>query len=243
MIKTLLKTLLLLAAVGYLIFALIKVSRSPQEMLCTGIEYQFTDSVEASLIDEPMVTSLLAQKKISPKGKKLADVDVRGIQKMLADNPYIDTVSCYHTASGKICIRITPVHPMLHVFANDGDEFYIGEQGQIMPAGGLNNDLPVITGHVTRKYAATKLLPLGRLLKTDDYWRRQTQQIDVDEQGHIEIIPRFCEQKIRLGEPKDLTEKLARVRLFYEKAMPKAGWNKYNVIDATYADQIICTKE
>ena len=40
-----------------------------------------------------------------------------------------------------------------------------------------------------------------------------------------------------------LTEKLARVRLFYEKAMPKAGWNKYNVIDATYADQIICTKE
>ena len=183
MIKTLLKTLLLLTAVGYLIFALIKVSRSPQEMLCTGIEYQFTDSVEARLIDEPMVANLLAQKKISPKGKKLADVDVRGIQKMLADNPYIDTVSCYHTASGKICIRITPVHPMLHVFANDGDEFYIGEQGQIMPTGGLNNDLPVITGHLTRKYAATKLLPLGRLLKTDDYWRRQTQQIDVDEQA------------------------------------------------------------
>ena len=243
MIKTLLKTLLLLAAVGYLIFALIKVSRSPQEMLCTGIEYQFSDSVGAHLIDAPMVANLLAQKKISPKGKKLADVDVRGIQKLLDENPYIDTVTCYHTASGKICVRVTPVHPMLHVFANNGDEFYVGEQGQIMPAGGLNNELPIITGYVTRKYAATKLLPLGHLLKKDEYWKRQTQQIDVDEQGNIMIIPRFCEQKIRLGEPKDLTEKLARVRLFYEKAMPKAGWNKYNVINAAYADQIICTKE
>ncbi len=243
MIKTLLKTLLLLTAVGYLAFAVIKVSRSPKEMVCTGIDYQFPDSVGPSLIDADMVAHQLARKKISPKGKKLADIDIRGIQDLLAADPYIDTLTCYTTASGKICIRVTPVRPLLHVFADDGDEFYVGEHGEVMPAGGLNCDLPVVTGHVSRKFASTKLLSLAHLLRDDAYWGRQTQQVNIDPQGHLELIPRFCDQKIILGDTRDLENKLERVRLFYEKAMPKAGWNKYNVINATYNDQIICTKE
>ena len=243
MIKTLLKTLLLLAALGYLAFALIKVSRPPQEMVCTGVEYQFLDSTETRLIDQQMVSNQLAQHKISPKGKTLADIDIKGIEKLLSANPYIDTVTCYHTASGKLCIRIKPLHPIMHVFAEDGDEFYLDRQGHVMPAGGLGTNLPVVTGYATRKYASTKLIPLATLLKDDPYWSRMAQQVNIDSKGHVEIIPRISEQKIRLGEPKNFAEKLQHVRLFYEKGMPKTGWNKYNVVNAAYRNQIICTKE
>lgn len=243
MIKTLLKTLLLLAAVGYLIFALVKVSRPADEMVCTGVEYLFTDSNDVRLIDEQMVSNLLTQHKISPKGKMLADIDVRGIERQLSANPYIDTVNCYHTASGKLCIRIKSLHPIMHVFAKDGDEFYVDKQGHIMPAGGLCTDLPIITGNVTRKYATTRLIGLATLLNEDSYWKRQAQQVNIDNKGQVEIIPRISEQKILLGEPKNYAEKLQHVRLFYEKGMPKTGWNKYNVINAAYRNQIICTKE
>ena len=243
MVKTLLKTLLLFATVGYLIFALIKVSRPTQEMVCTGVELQFVDSDQTTLIDRSMAERILTKNKIAPKGKTMAEIDMRSIEQILSASPYIDTVSCYYTASGKLCVLMSPRHPLLHIYAQDGDEFYVDAQGHIMPAGGLPTDLPIITGHVTRQMASTRLLNLGNLLQSDEYWGRQAQQIVIDEKGQIEIIPRFSGQRILLGEPKNLEEKLGRVRLFYEKAMPKVGWNKYSIINATFKDQIICTKE
>ncbi len=243
MIKTIIKTLLLIGTLGYLVFALVKLSRPTDEMVCTGVEYLLEDSSEARLINREMVENLLARKKISPKGKKLADLNIEQIEQYLSGTPYIDTVTCYNTASGKLFISVKPMHPILHVMANDGDEYYVDRNGTILPAEGLAADLCIVTGHVTRKYASTKLIPLGILLKEDAYWSRQAQQVNVDSKGNIEIIPQFAEQKICLGQPKDFTEKLERVRIFYEKAMPKAGWNKYNVVDATYANQIICKKE
>ncbi len=242
MIKTLFKVLLLVAVVGYLVFALIKVSRTPGEIVCTGVEYSFSDTVGQRLVDEASLEKLLGQHKISPKGKSLEEVDVRQIEQSLMKSPYVDTVTCYHTAAGKLCIQVTPRCPIMHVFAADGDEFYVSNKGTIMPAGGLSVDLPVITGNVTRQFASTRLIPLAKILCTDKYWSREAQQVYIDTQGNVEIIPRVNEQKILLGEARNFGQKLQRVRLFYEKAMPKVGWNKYSLIDASYENQVICTR-
>lgn len=242
-IKTLLKALLLLTALGYFIFAIVKVSRSPQEAICTGIEYQFVDTEQVRLIEQNDVNKLLGKHQISPKGKTLANIDVRHIEQLLFECPYIDTVNCYHTASGKLHIRIKALHPLLHVFASNGDEFYVDNEGRIMPAGGRNVDLAVVTGHVTQEYAANHLVPLGRYLEENDYWNKLVEQIYIDQKGNVEIIPRFAEQNILLGKPQNYVEKLERVRSFYEKGMPKIGWNKYKTINAAYEGQIICTKK
>ena len=243
MIKTLLKTLLMLIALGYLVFALVKVSRSTDELVCTGVEFQFEDTSEAQLIDAEIMANLLGQYKISPKGKTMAEIDMQDIESRLSAVAYIDTVHCYHTAAGKLCILVTPMHPILHVFSQNGEEFYVNKDGTIIAASGLTTQLPIVTGHVTPKYASTQLITLGKFLRDDDYWKKQVQQINIDEKGMVEIIPTFCQQRILLGEPKHIAEKLQRVRLFYEKAMPKTGWNKYNVINAMYDNQIICKKD
>lgn len=243
MIKTVLKTLVLVTAVGYLVFAVVKVSRPAGEMVCTGVEYQIADSDEVRLIDKAMIETLLARQKICPKGKIMDEIDTRRIVQVLSESPYIDTTHCHHTATGRLYIRVTPQHPLLHVFTESGEEFYVSRNGTVMPAGGLTADLPVVTGHVTRQYAVTRLLMLGKLLQEDEYWQKQTQQIHIDEKGNIEIIPRYSGQIIKLGEPRHIAEKLERVRLFYEKAMPKAGWNKYDIINVAYNNQIICKRK
>lgn len=242
MIKTLFKALLLIAVIGYLVFALVKVSQPVGNLVCTGVEYTFSDTVGVRLVDEATLDKILGQHKISPKGKSLNEIDVHQVEKCLMACPYVDTVTCYHTAAGNLCIRVTPRSPVMHVFADDGDEFYVSNVGVVMPAGGLSVDLPIVTGSVTRKYAASRLIPLAKILCTDEYWSHEAQQVNIDKQGNVEIIPRVNEQKILLGEPRSFAQKLRRVRLFYEKAMPKVGWNKYSVIDASYANQVICTR-
>ena len=48
--------------------------------------------------------------------------------------------------------------------------------------------------------------------------------------------------RIVLGSFADFEEKLDNLRLFYEKAIPKVGWEKYSIISLKYKDQIVCTK-
>lgn len=240
--KIILKTLLLIGTLAYLIFALVKVSRPTEEMVCTGVEIQIADSGQICLIDKAAIENYLTKQKISPKGRTLADVDIKGVEAKLSANPYIDTVNIFHTATGKVCIRVRPYHPMLHIIAQDGDEFYIDDQGVIIPASDIATDVPVVTGYATRKFASSQLVTLGRYLRDNKYWHEQAQQIDIDKKGNVELIPRFADQHILLGEPKNIADKLTRVKMFYEKAMPKAGWNKYKIINAAYKGQIICTK-
>jgi len=38
-------------------------------------------------------------------------------------------------------------------------------------------------------------------------------------------------------------DKLTRLKLFYQKALPKVGWEKYSSINVKYRKQIICTKK
>ena len=79
MIKTILKTLLLLAALGYLVFAIVKVSRPTEEMACSGMELQIVDSNAVNLVDKASIEKFLSQQKINPEGKTLAEIDIHGI--------------------------------------------------------------------------------------------------------------------------------------------------------------------
>lgn len=242
-LSTIFKALLLLSAIGYLVFALFKISRPTGEMICTGVEYQYVDSDLVRLVDDDIIDKYMGHFKISPKGKAFDDIDIAGIGQKLSTMPYIDSINVYHTAAGKLCIRIIPYHPLLHIYAQDGDEFYVDEQGVIAPAGGCNTRLPIVTGHVTRKFASTRLIALGQFLRDNAYWNKQVEQININQKEEVEIIPRYVGQRILLGEPKDIAEKLNRVQLFHEKTLPKTGWNIYHTINASYKGQIICTKQ
>ena len=49
--------------------------------------------------------------------------------------------------------------------------------------------------------------------------------------------------RIMLGTLNEFEEKLANLKLFYEQAIPKVGWEKYSMINLKYKNQIVCTKK
>lgn len=240
--KTAIKTIFLLAALGYLVFALVRVSRSAEDVVCTGLDFVMEDTLESAFINEQDVQNILASHKISPIGMKMGDIDLRDIEEKLSNSPYIDTVSCYHTASGKLCIRVASMHPVMHVMTDDGDEYYLDRTGVAMPVSNQNANLCIATGHFTRKYAANMLAPLGEYLQNDEYWNLQTQQIVVGKKGHVDIYPRVGEFTIHLGLPTNLADKLSRARLFYEQGVVNAGWNRYSEINVEYSGQVVCKR-
>jgi cell division protein FtsQ len=104
-------------------------------------------------------------------------------------------------------------------------------------------NLPVVTGHVTSKYAIKHLLPLGQYIQEDEFWDSMIEQINITENGNVELVPRVGNHIVYLGKPEQFEDKLYRLKIFYEKALSQIGWNKYSRINLEFSNQIICTKK
>ena len=61
-------------------------------------------------------------------------------------------------------------------------------------------------------------------------------------EGDFELVPRIGAQRILIGDGSDLDQRFGKLRIFYEKGIPKADWRRYSCIDVRFADQVVCTK-
>ena len=76
----------------------------------------------------------------------------------------------------------------------------------------------------------------------DTLWREQIEQLFVNDQTEIEMVPRVGDHKIILGNDNDLETKFTNLLAFYKKALPAVGWDAYNTINIKYTNQIVCVK-
>ena len=76
----------------------------------------------------------------------------------------------------------------------------------------------------------------------DNFWSAEIDQLYVDDEDEIDLIPRLWNHVVHLGTVENYEGKLRNLQTFYEKVMPEVGWNKYETIDLEYKDQIVCRK-
>jgi cell division protein FtsQ len=93
-----------------------------------------------------------------------------------------------------------------------------------------------------KKPLVSQIYEFARFVIDDDFWNAQITQVYVNGPNDIELIPRVGSQVILIGNLDDFEKKLEKLKLFYEKALPAEGWNKYKKINLKYSNQIICTK-
>src|SRR5215212_4927167 len=56
------------------------------------------------------------------------------------------------------------------------------------------------------------------------------------------MIPFVDDQIIRLGDATNLDEKYTKLKNFYQQVWAKTGFEKYEIIDVQYANQVVATK-
>lgn len=243
--KTLGKILLLLAATVYLGFTLIRFIGRDSDSVCSGMSVTVRTAGEdvAALIDSGYVHELMVRHKFFPEGQLVADVPLARIDSVLAANPYIKEALVYIDATNRLCIEVTPHTPVMHIIPEGEAAFYIGADGEAMPAEAYVADLPLVSGYVSRQFAATRLGTLARIMSDDGFWDDQIGQIFVSRDSMITIVPRVGDFVVHLGRPRDLRGKLARLKAFYTDALPQVGWNVYGELNLEYDNQIIATRK
>ncbi len=227
----------------YLVLA-ITAFNSPDEVnsTCDEVSIHIEDGLTMGFLNVNEVKGQLQRAKLYPLGDVMNNVNTRKIEETLKQNPFVEQAQCYKTQTGHVYITLSQRMPVIRIKADNGEDYYVDEHGDIMPYTHYVNDIVVATGDITKKYAQKSLTKLGNFLVKHPLWRSQVEQVHVLPDGTIEIVPRVGDHIVYLGMPFDLEQKFKRLEKFYRYGLSEAGWNKYSYINLEFRNQIICKK-
>lgn len=77
----------------------------------------------------------------------------------------------------------------------------------------------------------------------DDFWRAQIEQVFVQANGELLIVPQVGDYLIEFGTPDDYELKFRNLRAVYQQGFKNIGWNRYKTISVKYRNQVVCTKK
>lgn len=226
----------------YILFATYLLKDVRRTDTCKAIEIVVKDSLEKHFVTEADLVSFLKKEKMYPIEKPMDEINTERIEEALLTNEMIARVEAYKTPSGMIKLEVEQKLPILRVISPRGN-FYVDNRGTVMPVSSRYvAHVPLASGYIEKELAVTDLYKFALFLQEDEFWNAQVDQIYVHPDGEVELIPRVGNHKIVLGTLDGYQEKLDNLRLFYDKVIPKMGWEKYSSINLKFKNQIVCTK-
>ncbi len=84
---------------------------------------------------------------------------------------------------------------------------------------------------------------LVNYINRNNFWSAQIDQIFVDSNNEIDLIPRVGNHIVHLGTADNYEGKLRNLQSFYDKVLPEVGWNKYSTINLAFRGSDSLQKE
>ena len=233
-----------IAIAAYLVLAITAFNKPAEKAtVCSEVKIDIENDIMDGFLNAKTIKTILEKVHLYPLGRPMAEVSAREIEETLRKNPFIEMAECHKTQSGHVCIRLKQRMPVVHVMADNNENYYVDTNGGIMPETRVATDNIIATGHISKKYAQKYLAPMVNIIIQDKFWQSQIEQINVLNDGSMEIVPRVGEHIVCLGAPSNIEKKLERLRKFYQYGLNQAGWNKYAYINIEFDNQIICKKK
>ncbi len=252
--------IIIVAGVGSLfIFA----NKKQDKLICPKFQIDVIYDNAPVLVTQGNIRQQLTQNKIKIRGQEIGAIEVEKIQQLLNDNPFIRTASVAIGVNGVVKATVRQRNPVVRVMDKKGTQFYIDEQGYLMP---LSEEFPARViiasgniapiGKISKKTAKEsqqlqykklpadlqKIFITSMAIRQDLFSNSLIEQLLLNESDEIELFPKIGQQTIILGDTSVLTEKLKNLKIFYTDGMKKTGWNTYKSINLKFRNQVVCTK-
>ena len=210
--------------------------------LCTAVDVEVVNADSTSFVTPQGVLTDLKSQGVKIVGKHMGDINASDIEEALKVSPYLENADIVKCQNGKVLIRVSQLVPVLRVF--DGEEsYYLNKAGKRMAATTYYHcDVPVVQGHFTRKYPATRLLPLIDYVESDSLLHSLVTMYQVRDTNNIILIPDISGHVVNIGNADGFENKFAKLKLFYREVLPKRGWNTYDTISVKWNHQIVATR-
>ena len=251
--------ILLIIPVLYLVLIPVFLVSSANSRRCKGISIDIKDSSEYHFVTRRQLLNLVYGSTGKINGKTVKDVSVSEIESKINGLRELKEAEVYMAIDGTIHVYANQRDPVMRVMPNGGGDFFIDNDGVVVRKRNLYTPrLHIVEGNVNISSAMLNgvsvldtsiknsilkdIYYLVEYINDNSFWSAQIDQIYVDNNDQIDLIPRVGNHVIHLGSTENLEGKLRNLATFYDKVLPEVGWNKYSVINLEYKDQIVCKK-
>ena len=240
------------------------VNEEQKNLICKNLEIIIDGDTEHEFVDVEDILSIIRNTGDSIYGQSMATVNIGLLEKLIENNPSVSSAQVFKSVNGEIKVKVKQRNPLIRIFPISNDGFYIDEQGEFMPLstkysarvlmangyvsagfntlGGTSIKEIIKDDSLSKRTILDELFIVADFINKNEFWKAQIQQIYVDHNNEIELIPRVGIHKIRIGNVTDLEEKFECLLIFYQQGLSKTGWNEYEIINLKYKNQIVCTK-
>jgi cell division protein FtsQ len=219
---------------------------------CTDYTITIKGAQDNYFIDADDINKLLKSAVGSElKGKKISEINLKGLEQMLRDNVWIRKAEMWFDNRNVLHVEVYEREPIARIFTTTGNTFYIDSTKMKIPLSDkMSARVPVFTGFIDKKaYSAKDSLLLDDVksiatyIKNDPFWMSQVAQIDITAERNFELSPVVGNHLIKLGKAKDIEKKFNRLMIFYRQVLAQKGFDAYSIVDVQYSGQVIGTKK
>lgn len=249
-----------------LLFTMGFVNKQQDALLCEKLTVNVNQENDLYFLDMYDVIRLIKERGDSIVGQPKSTVNVSAIEKALNSHADISNAEVYMSINGEVKVEVKQRKPIVRVMNLDGDSYYIDDAGTFMPLSSkYTAKVLVASGMLSEPFIkrytysiadigkdsllnATSMLDeiyaMANYINADKFWSSQIQQIYINKDRDMEIVPIVGDQKIIFGDTTYMDEKFKKLLTFYQQGLNTTGWwDKYSIINLKFKNQIVCTKK
>ena len=173
-------------------------------------------------------------------GNEMKDIDINDLEDRLGKEAAVERAQVSTQLNGTIDVEIEQRSPIIRFIQDDGMSFYMDELGKKIPVAGLRTARVPIALGMNNDTLIKKVYTLCTYVYENEFMNALTEQIFVNEEGDLIIIPKFHHHEIIVGDNQRLDEKFRKLEKFYKDGMMNIGWDTYKSINLKFKDQVVC---
>ncbi|MEI6122240.1 MAG: hypothetical protein WCQ95_01290 [Bacteroidota bacterium] len=231
---------------------------------CRSVAISIIAPVDCTFISEDDVKSYISKVGDSLINVPLKNINVQRLESKINENPFVLSSKVYTTINGIVKIDIVQRIPIARVQNSYDQCFYISDDGHLMPLmKGKTARVLFVNGSVRDLYwnqinlivdtAQSKIdtstsyktlktvYKIAKFIYYDSFWKAQIQQLFVNANGDIELIPLVGKHIIIFGDDNNIAEKFDKLKIFYKRAEFINAWDKYDTININFKGQVVCS--
>ena len=243
--------ILCLAVVTGIVFAAVNMPKRS----CSGYDLTVNYDGNYPTVNQDDIRQMIETTPIKTIGIPMKDIDLEQIAELLQQNPYIKTVNEVRFSSTRLRIVVTLKNILLHVYTQNGQQYYVDEEGYMLPFSlSVKENVPIVNGKITDEYSDGKnvkdsqsnlhrVFKIASYMHSNDFYRTQFQQLYVMNNNEVMLIPTVGQHKVLFGTDKNMEEKLFNLQQTYQQGLAYMGMDQYATLDVRYKNRVIAKKK
>jgi hypothetical protein len=249
-VKIIASFLLVLLVLTLMIWAWIRAN----DQTYTGVSVVIHAPKNSELLSKSDILDILKHDGMEWEGKKIKEIDLSAIKKILALENYIKSVDKVHFSGSKLQIEVTLYDILLEVNAKDGQKFLLDVNGVYLPySPKAGNDVIIVNGSIPytfrKKETITSesnelyaLYVVASLIEKDPYYANLFHKLHINDKQEITLHPSVGNLPVLFGTTQDAEHKLKTLKYMYKEVLPYESEDKYAQLDVRFKNRIVATK-